>query len=60
MPKAAAVQPAEPAKDKAKPQATASRPAAQPDVLGALIDKVATPVAKTSPEKMVAKAQRQP
>ena len=56
--KAPAVQPAEPAKDKAKPQTATSRPAPQPDVLGALIEKVATPAAKAAPEKMVAKAQR--
>ena len=59
-PKTAVAEPAQAPKDKAKPQPATSHSAAQPDVLGALIEKVATPVAKTSPEKMVAKAQRQP
>ena len=59
-PKTAVDEPAQAPRDKAKPQPATSHPAAQPDVLGALIEKVATPAAKTSPEKMVAKAQRQP
>lgn len=57
-PKTVTAQPAEIPKDKAKPQTTASRPASQPDLLGALIDKVAAPAPKAAPEKLVAKAQR--
>lgn len=66
-PKSVTAQPAETAKDKAKPQnppMAASRPLphpnAQPDVLGALIEKVAAPTTKAPAEKMVAKVQRQP
>ena len=56
--KTTTVQPIENAKDKNKPQSAASRVVPQPDVLGALIEKVAAPAPKAVPEKMVAKVQR--
>jgi hypothetical protein len=56
--KTTTAQPIENAKDKNKPQSAASRVAPQPDVLGALIEKVAAPAPKAVPEKMVAKVQR--